>query len=273
MQDSRLYSFLDAKNNFTVRFLEGQKLIVDLVQTHNLEANALNYYRETLLSTLHLCNFLKPGENIGIYIDSENPYFRFKVELHESGDFRTLLLPEQFDAFPKKITGICRISKIFPQKRPYTSVIQISDQAADSLINSIFEQSYQTNSQVITSEVSDQSFMVTKLPPININQVNDESMGLNEYLLTKKKLFSELFIKGSTDVEEIVKFMENDSFAYLGSKQMKLTCSCSKERMVNNLLSLGHNDLNEVFNNKENVEVRCDYCNTVYTIAKSDLAN
>ena len=272
MQDSRLYSFLDAKHNFTIRFLEGQKLIVDLVHIHNLESTALNYYRDTLLSTLHLNHFLKGGENIGIYIDSEDPYFRFKVELHESGDFRTLLLPEAFEAFPEKISGVCRITKIFPQKLPYTSVIQVNNLSPSNLINEVFGQSYQTNSQVIVSESSDQSVMITKLPAANVNSNLDESLSLSEYIMTKKKLFTEIFNQGISDIEQIVQSFEKDSFAYLGSTQLKLTCSCSKDRMVQNLISLSRTDIEEAFAQKPTLEVRCDYCNKTYDISKKDLS-
>ena len=50
-----------------------------------------------------MVNFLKPGESLGFYIDSEEPYFRFKIELSNTGTFRTLLLPEEFENFPDKI--------------------------------------------------------------------------------------------------------------------------------------------------------------------------
>lgn len=274
MQESRVYSFLDSKNNFTIHFLEGQKLIVDLVQTHNLGPTALAYYRDTLLSCLHLLSYLKPGESIGFYIDSEIPYFRFKVELSDNGNFRTLLLPEQFDSFPEKLTGVCRITKVFPEKRPYTSIIQMNEQAPHDLINEVFKQSYQTNSEVLTSETTDQSIMVRKMPPANVNEVSapDKYMALNEYILNKKKLFNGIFEKSTSDIEQIVKHFESDTFAYLGSKQLKLTCSCSKDRMITNIMSLSHNDTNEIFHEDNEIEVRCDYCNTVYQITREDIA-
>src|SRR5437762_2587208 len=117
---SRLYSFLDHKNGFNIHFLEGQKLIEDLVLTHPLQGSGFAYFRDSILGILPIIFFLKPGESLGIYIDSEDPYFRLKIETGSTGHTRTLLLPEEFNLFPMKITGKVRVTKIFPnQKAPY----------------------------------------------------------------------------------------------------------------------------------------------------------
>ena len=71
---SRLYSFLDHKNGVNLHFLEGQKLIHDLVLLHPMQGNGFAYFRDTLLGIMPIVFFLKPGENLGIYIDSCLPY-------------------------------------------------------------------------------------------------------------------------------------------------------------------------------------------------------
>jgi molecular chaperone Hsp33 len=117
LANSRLYSFLDHKNGFNIHFLEGQKLIHDLVLLHPMQRQGFAYFRDTFLGLLPIIFFLKPGESLGIYIDSENPYFRLKIETNSSGHTRTLLLPEEFNLFPEKITGNIRISKIFSSNK------------------------------------------------------------------------------------------------------------------------------------------------------------
>lgn len=271
MQDSRLYSFLDAKNNFTIHFLEGQKMIVDLVQTHNLSPISLNFYRASLLSTMHLLNFLKVGESIGFYIDSEEPYFRFKVEMSDNGNFRTLLLPSDFQEFPDHLNGVCRFTKTYHNKRPYSSVIKMQGETPDAIINEAFKSSYQTESRAMVAENADQSVMFTKLPAANVNMQDHFSKGLNEYILEKKKIVMDLFAKATDDTEMIVKYMEDNGLAYLGSKSVKLTCSCSKERMVTNLVNLHPNDLKDVFDNKPDIQITCDYCHVVYNITLEDV--
>ena len=77
---SRLYSFLDHKNGFNIHFLEGQKLIHDLILLHPMNSSGFSYFRDTFLGLLPIIFFLKPQESLGLYIDSEEP-------LHVAGGF------------------------------------------------------------------------------------------------------------------------------------------------------------------------------------------
>jgi molecular chaperone Hsp33 len=274
MQESRMYSFLDSKNGFTLHFLEGQKLIYDLVLTHSLNKDALSYYRDTVLTSQQMLNFLKTGETLGFYIDSEEPYFRFKIEMNANGHMRTLLLPESFEQFPKELNGVFRITKIFPNARPYNSVTKMNHIPTKELVNQALSESYQTNSTVLLSDDGDQSLMLTKMPPIDIKkQVIEEDLTLSEYKLKIKQFINELFKSCPDDIESIVNTFEKNDFAYLGSKEVQFNCSCSQERMEKNLLSLHHNDLDEVFQEDKSIEVRCDYCNTVYVVEREKLGN
>lgn len=273
MKESRLYSFLESKIGFSIHFLEGTKLIDDIYKTHNVGPNASSYYKNTILTAQHMLNFLKPGESLGVYIDSEEPYFRFKIEMGYQGTMRTLLLPEEFSEFPEEVTGVARISKIFPSQTPYTSIIKLNNTKADEVVNQILTESYQTNSQVLISDDKDQSIMITKLPPINVdkegNAEDDTSMA--EFIKQQKGLINDIFTKHYDDTELFIKRFAEIGFSYLGSKEVSFHCPCSKNRMMTNLLNLHHNDLNEVFAEDKQIEIRCDYCNTLYEITKDDL--
>lgn len=270
---TRLYSFLDPKNGFNVHFLEGQKIIHDLVLLHPMQGSGFAYFRDMVLGLLPIIFFLKPGEGLGLYIDSENPYFRLKIETNSAGHTRTLLLPEDFNQFPMKLTGQVRVSKIFPGNRsPYTSVLQLNDVDSKGVINQILTESYQTNSEVIVGEVSDQSVMVTKLPPLNTNSHIDESESRKEFIRKHTPFFRHMFESATSDIEQIVKEFEAQGMAYLGSRQIEFFCPCSQERMVLNLRGLYSQDLDSLFAEGDPIEVKCDYCRKVYHISKGDVS-
>ena len=63
------------------------------VLMHHFEKKDLAF-RDCVLSSLQLVNYLKPGENAGFYIDSQEPFYNFKIELNNQGTFRTLILPK-----------------------------------------------------------------------------------------------------------------------------------------------------------------------------------
>lgn len=272
MKESRLYSFIDNKAGFTLHFLEGTKLIKDLEVIHNIGPHALEYYRKTVLTAQQMITFLKPGENIGVYIDSDEPYFRFKIEMNFNGSMRTLLLPEEFNEFPNTLNGMARISKIFTNTEPYTSIVKMHNDQATDVINIILKESYQTNSKVMISETLDQSIMFTKLPRVDIKRVIEDldDIPMDEFVLEKNKIVQELFKKHTDDIEIIVNSLEDVGFSYLSSKEIKFNCPCSKERMLTNVMMLNENDRDHVFEEKAEIEIRCDYCNTTYSITKED---
>lgn len=274
LSTSRLYSFLDHENGFNIHFLEGQKLIHDLVLLHPMKGTGFAYFRDTFLGLLPIIFFLKPGESLGLYIDSENPYFRLKIETNSAGHTRTLLLPEEFNQFPMAITGKVRVTKITQhQSQPYTSVIELDSVDTKDVINKIFAESYQTNSEVMVSELSDQSIMVTKLPQLNGNKVVDETVSRKEYIKKHKHFFHDVFESAQNDIEKIVKTFEDHGYAYMASRQIEFFCPCSKDRMAMNLRGLYQGDLNELFDGKEFIEIKCDYCRKVYNITRDDISS
>lgn len=270
---SRLYSFLDHKSGFNVHLLEGQKLIYDLALIHPKQSSGFAYFRDTILGLLPIIFFLKPGESLGLYIDSEEPYFRLKIETNSAGHTRTLLLPEDFNFFPMLVTGHARVTKMFSSgNQPYTSVIELKEVPTKSVINSILNQSYQTNSEVIVSDLSDQSVMVTKLPSLNVNSNIDDSTSRSEYIKKHQLFFHDVFEEGTDDIEKIVKIFEDRDFAYLGSRQINLFCPCSKDRMMLNLRGLYQHDIDHLFIDNQDIEIKCDYCQKIYNISKTDLS-
>jgi molecular chaperone Hsp33 len=274
LSPSRLYSFLDHQNGYNVQFMEGQKLIEELVLIHPMNGPGFAYYRETFLGLMPIIFFLKPGESLGIYIDSQNPYFRLKIETNSAGHTRSLLLPAQFNLFPMKITGQVRVTKIFPgNKAPYTSIIELNNVETKDVFNRILKESYQTNSEVIVSELADQSIMVTKLPQLNMNKVVDDSVSRKDYIKKNSRFFHDVFEEATTDIEKIVKLFEERGFAYLGSRMVNFYCPCSKERMAYNLRALYNQDPAELFSGEASLEVVCDYCTQKYQISPEDIQN
>lgn len=277
LSESRLYSFIDQKDGFTLHFLEGQKLIQDLAIIHSNRGAGFSYFRDAILCIQLMISYLKPGEGLGVYIDSDEPYFRLKVEMSEQGQMRTLLIPEDFDQFPKSIKGRCRVVKTVPNEtHAYTSIIDLDNVDFHEVMNRVLKESYQFNSEIFISEESDQSVMLMKLPSININNVQtDYRLSVIEYWNRIKSRMNDLFEKHTCDAAEIQAFVEATGLLYLGSREIKFKCHCSRERMVNGLRTLIRSSgIEHVFGEDESeIETKCDYCKTSYLISKSEFIN
>lgn len=268
---SRIYSFLDNKKGFTIYFLEGQKIIHDLVLMHNFKNEGFGFFRDAVLTSLQITNFLKNGENAGFYIDSVEPYFGFKIELNYQGVFRTLLMPKNFSQAPERISGEVKLTKISANARtPYSSIIAVKDERPVELFNNFLKSSYQVNSELLLSNSSDQSLLISKLPPEKVDKEIMEDITLNDFVSDFKIEMAHFFSAGYTDLEKIVKFFESHGFAYLQSKEVKFYCPCSKEQFSLHISNLSEEDITEIFQDGD-AHINCDYCNKDYFITKNDI--
>ena len=104
--ESRIYTFVDSTKRFAFYFLEGQQLIRELALIHPLQGGGFAYFRDVVLSFMPMLALLKHGEQLGLYLDAEDPYLRVKLEITAGGHVRCLLMPEDLKEFPERITGI-----------------------------------------------------------------------------------------------------------------------------------------------------------------------
>ncbi len=276
LNDSKLISFIDDKKEYTLHIAEGQKIIHDLAIIHDLKGKGFAFFRDCVLSAIPLITLLKPKENLGFYIDSAEPYFMFKVEMSEEGYFRTLLMPESFSDFPEQLTGKARLSKIFPgQRTPYNSVIELNHKSLEDSVNLILSESYQIKGKVILSEESDQVAFIMQLPRKNWDKEEDfePTLNLDDALAKVEAPLKEMFAQGYNESEKIISDLEKIGFQHLISKDLNFKCACSYERMVSGILSLVNStSLQEVFEGKESIETKCDYCKTFYQIPRNHIS-
>jgi molecular chaperone Hsp33 len=112
-----------------------------------------------------------------------------------------------------------------------------------------------------------------KLPPININKIKtDYTLSIPEYWQKHERHISELFKQHTTEYDIIQTHLEKLDLLYLGSREIKFKCNCSRERMVRGLWSIAKTSgLDQLFLPGETeIETKCDYCKTSYLILKDE---
>lgn len=275
LPESRLYSFLDQKSGHALHFLEGQRLIADLALIHELDQKGTSCLRDIVLALQPLIALLKPAEGLGLYLDIEQPYIRFKLETNYDGFMRTLILPHGVASIPRRLNGIARISKLMPnQITPYNSAIELNNAESSEITNLFLKYTYQTPGTTILSENSDQSVLILQLPRPNVNKEEVlERDDIKNYIKRFDRDLPALFDQATTKQIVIQEFFESHGLLYLGSRQVKFKCSCSKERMLLGLSALAQNaGFDDVFENDQNeLETRCDYCNSYYIVTRTQL--
>ncbi|MBF0276869.1 MAG: Hsp33 family molecular chaperone HslO [SAR324 cluster bacterium] len=269
LPESQLYTFIDQEKKFALYFLEGQKLIHDLVLTHHLKKGGFSYFRSAVLGVQLMLALLKKGEYFCFYIDAESPYFRLKIEMNAMGLMRGVLYPENLASEPESIQGIARLVKFLPHaESPYQSTLDLRDVSLDEIINLVLSRSYQVESRVELAQVSDQSFMLHQLPLISREDPSDIEEAFRQY----QEPLNQFMARGLSTLEDIQQELTHMGFKYLAHRPVQFSCGCSKTQMITNVQSYAKTSNEDIFLPGENsLQVICEYCKTAYQITVTDI--
>lgn len=80
-----------------------------------------------------------------------------------------------------------------------------------------------------------------------------------------------LLEEGFTPAEIIDLFIGDPQTKYLELRPAGFRCTCSKERMKRNLLTLGRNDLQELAEDPEGIHLECHFCLNQYHFPQSEV--
>ena len=268
LPESRLYTFIDQDKKFALYFLEGQKLIHDLVVTQNLKPGEFDFFRSAVLGVQPMIAYLKTGELFCVYVDSQSPYFRLKIEMNAMGLMRGMIYSEALRGTPEAVTGNLRLLKILPgSKTPYESIVGLDGISMDEIINNVLSRSYQVASKVFVSGRSDQSVMASQLPLTQKEETIDPETAFARYAGDLNRIME----KGLTDEETLCAEMGRLGFSFLGAQPVAFRCGCSKEMMTENIRRLVKSASEDIFvPGQDAIEVVCEYCKTPYQISRRD---
>ena len=271
--DSRLYTFIDQSREYVLYFLEGQTLIQQLALLHPIRRAGFAYFRDVVLSIQPMIALLKQGEQFGFYIDSEQPYFRLKIETSHHGTTRCVLFPEAFQEFPEAMHGLVRVQKLYPNNPPYESVLKAVGLPLREIVNHVLNDSYQVKSAIMLSEASDQSVLLLQLPPPLDTEDYDYSKAA---VRARREHFREallgIFARALHLPSEIEQAFAGIDFQLLASRPVRFHCSCAKERMIENLHPVYQVQGDQLFDTGlDTLEVVCEYCKSRYRISREEL--
>ena len=271
--DSRLYTFIDKSREFVLYFLEGQTLIQQLALLHPIRRAGFAYFRDVVLSIQPMIALLKQGEQFGFYIDSEQPYFRLKIETSHHGTTRCVLFPEEFQEFPEAMSGLVRVQKLFPNNPPYESVLKAVGLPLREIVNHVLNDSYQVKGAIMLSQTSDQSVLLLQLPPAPDTEDYDYSKAA---VRARREHFREallgIFARALHLPSEIEAAFAGIDFELLASRPVRFHCYCAKERMIENLHPVYQQQGDQLFDTgMDTLEVVCEYCKTRYRISRGEL--
>ncbi|MBO8159458.1 Hsp33 family molecular chaperone HslO [Thermosyntropha sp.] len=80
-------------------------------------------------------------------------------------------------------------------------------------------------------------------------------------------------IESGVSLEYVLdKIMQGKDYEILDRKDLAFKCSCSRKRLKGILAGFSDEELNDIYNNEGKIEVRCNFCNEVYTYFPEEIA-
>lgn len=170
--------------------------------------------------------------------------------------------------------GIMNVIKDMGLKEPYVGqcALQTSEIAED--LTYYFATSEQTPSSVGLGVLMNQNNTVEQAGGFIIQLMpfaEDEVISKLEENLSKINSVTELMQAGNGP-EEILEIIAGDMGVEILDKiPTKFYCDCNKTKVEKVIVSIGEKDIQEMIDEKKDIEVKCHFCNTGYQFSVDEL--
>ncbi len=227
---------------------------------------------------------LKTGQRVALKFEGNGPLRKILVEADSDGTVRGTVGERSADlplregkldvAGALGRAGLLTVTKDLRLKEPYSGTVQLyTSEIAEDLAY------YLTESEQVPSAVglgvyvetrggvsAAGGFLVQSLPPSD-GEVIDRLTGQIETMPPITEL-----VRGGKTPEELLDYIFSGiPFDVFEKRLLSFKCSCSRERVINALVSLGQEELNSMIEQEEVTEVTCEFCREVYVFSREDL--
>jgi len=151
---------------------------------------------------------------------------------------------------------------------PYQGIVEMSDEGLVPVLERYFSQSEQLETRFWLGVGLDwcSGLMLQKMPGETF-----DADGWNRItILASSVLEKELQCLDSGHL--IKRLFHEEDVRLFPASEVRFRCSCSTQKVLSMLQTLGEDDLNELIQERGSVEVSCEYCGHTYQFDKVDVA-
>jgi len=260
---------------FDNREVRGAWVRVDDVLAEMFAKHDYNAYEQTLLgelvcSAVLLSALLKITGKFTLQIQSQGTLKLAVVQINNNTDIRAML-STQVPLDSTDLKSIARdghflVSIYQPDmSKPYQSYVPISDGRLSQTLMDYFQQSEQlkTAIQFAGSETGMTGVLFQVLP--NATQEDWDYLEALTSTLTSTEL-------ASLPCGEILhRLFHEDEVRLFEPASLNYKCTCSEEKMLDTLATLGQDSINELADADDKIAMQCDFCKTSYVLSAKAL--
>ncbi|WP_088554531.1 Hsp33 family molecular chaperone HslO, partial [Calderihabitans maritimus] len=171
-------------------------------------------------------------------------------------------------------TGMLYVTKDLGLKEPYTGSVQlVSGEIAEDLAYYFYD-SEQRPSSVALGVLVEKDHSVRAAGGLIIQLMpgaQEEIIERLEKNLKNLESVSSLIDQGRKPEELLALTLDGFNIKIHQKQAVKFACNCSRERLEEILLSLGHAELKSMLEEQGQAEVRCHFCNRTYHFSRAEI--
>jgi len=155
------------------------------------------------------------------------------------------------------------------QGEPYQGIVSLQGEALADVISNYFLQSEQLETLVwlFADETQVAGLFIQQLPA----QENDEDDWGRISALANTVTKNEMM---TLDCEEMLyRLFNEEKIRLFDTEPVEFECSCSRQKIETTLVSLGREELEEILQERDTVDVGCEFCGAQYSFDRIDVEN
>lgn len=247
-----------------------------MLQGHDYPQVIANLLGEALAATSLLTATLKFEGEITLQIQGTGPLSLLVINGRNDQTMRGIARLQQDvsnDAsFHQLIGNGQMVITITPDEgERYQGVVALEEESLTGCIEQYFVRSEQLSTSLKLFADAKQGLcggmLLQALPGEHEQQAQDfEHLSVLAATLTSEEVFT-------LEAQQLLyRLFHEEQVRLYEPQQVTFHCSCSKERSRGALISMGQEELGQLFAEQETVEIHCHYCNARYTFGSTDFS-
>lgn len=170
--------------------------------------------------------------------------------------------------------GTLTVIKDMGLKEPYSSQVPLGTSEVAEDLTYYFASSEQVPSAVALGVLMSKDNTVKQAGGFIIQLMpfaEEKTIAYLEEKIAKITSVTDMLEQGMTPEDILNEVMGELGVQVTDKIGTEFYCNCSKERISKALAGLNRKDLNDLINDGEQIEVKCDFCNTTYTFSTAEL--
>lgn len=235
-----------------------------------------------LLTVTAMMSYMSKSESIAVQISSEAPMKGVLAIADSKGKVKGYVTNNDYTTYGEDISslgqllmpGKLMISRNFGLKEPYTGITSlVTGEIAEDIAKYYMDSEQTPTACALGTYFNEQGKLLAAGGYIIQTLPNTEEKVLKE-LEQRVSLTSNIskLIYDLRTPNNLLNFLFSDrNLEITGEETIKFECSCSKDRILEKLLTLDKEQLNEVANQQSVIEAVCPYCNAHYHYDSKDI--